>query len=52
MPARYADPPTATVTATEHFTFAKVEEPRGYCNHGRNGMTCPVGVAGTPSAAH
>jgi hypothetical protein len=24
----------------------------GYCNHGLNGLTCPVGVARTPSAAH
>ncbi len=28
------------------------KNPNGYCNHGPNGLTCPVGVARTPSAAH
>jgi len=28
------------------------KNPYGYCNHGPNGLTCPVGVARTPSAAH
>ena len=23
------------------------KNPAGYCNHGPNGMTCPVGVVGT-----
>jgi peptide-methionine (S)-S-oxide reductase len=27
------------------------KNPGGYCNHGPNGMTCPVGVALPPSAA-
>ena len=26
------------------------KNPGGYCNHGPNGMTCPVGVAKTPDA--
>jgi peptide-methionine (S)-S-oxide reductase len=28
------------------------KNPYGYCNHGPNGLTCPVGVARTPEAAH
>jgi peptide-methionine (S)-S-oxide reductase len=28
------------------------KNPNGYCNHGPNGLTCPVGVARTPTAAH
>ena len=28
------------------------KNPNGYCNHGPNGLTCPVGVTRTPSAAH
>jgi peptide-methionine (S)-S-oxide reductase len=28
------------------------KNPYGYCNHGPNGLTCPVGVARTPSTAH
>jgi peptide-methionine (S)-S-oxide reductase len=28
------------------------KNPYGYCNHGPNGLTCPVGVARTPTAAH
>ena len=28
------------------------KNPNGYCNHGPNGLTCPVGVARTPEAAH
>jgi peptide-methionine (S)-S-oxide reductase len=28
------------------------KNPNGYCNHGPNGLTCPVGIARTPSAAH
>jgi peptide-methionine (S)-S-oxide reductase len=28
------------------------KNPYGYCNHGPNGLTCPVGVARTPSSAH
>jgi peptide-methionine (S)-S-oxide reductase len=28
------------------------KNPHGYCNHGPNGLTCPVGVARTPTAAH
>jgi peptide-methionine (S)-S-oxide reductase len=28
------------------------KNPGGYCNHGPNGLTCPVGIARTPSAAH
>ncbi len=27
------------------------KSPNGYCDHGPNGLTCPVGVARTPSAA-
>ena len=25
------------------------KNPNGYCNHGPNGMTCPVGVAKVPT---
>jgi peptide-methionine (S)-S-oxide reductase len=25
------------------------KNPNGYCNHGPNGMTCPVGVARVPA---
>jgi peptide-methionine (S)-S-oxide reductase len=28
------------------------KNPNGYCNHGPNGLTCPVGIARTPEAAH
>ena len=28
------------------------KNPRGYCNHGPNGLTCPVGVARVPSDLH
>ena len=28
------------------------KKPNGYCNHGPNGLTCPVGVARTPEGAH
>jgi peptide-methionine (S)-S-oxide reductase len=28
------------------------KNPYGYCNHGPNGMTCPVGVARVPSDLH
>ena len=28
------------------------KNPYGYCNHGPNGLTCPVGVARTPEGAH
>ena len=28
------------------------KNPNGYCNHGPNGLTCPVGVARTSPAAH
>jgi peptide-methionine (S)-S-oxide reductase len=28
------------------------KNPNGYCNHGPNGMTCPVGVARVPLEAH
>jgi peptide-methionine (S)-S-oxide reductase len=28
------------------------KNPNGYCNHGPNGLTCPVGVARTPADAH
>ncbi|PRX25713.1 hypothetical protein CLV67_101432 [Actinoplanes italicus] len=26
--------------------LSDAKNPRGYCNHGPNGMTCPIGVAG------
>ncbi|GAA0441386.1 hypothetical protein Aca07nite_30080 [Actinoplanes capillaceus] len=26
------------------------KNPGGYCNHGPNGMTCPIGVAQVPDA--
>ena len=34
--------------------LSDAKNPGGYCNHGPNGLTCPVGVAGTPrnTAAH
>ena len=25
------------------------KNPAGYCNHGPNGMTCPVGIANLPA---
>jgi peptide-methionine (S)-S-oxide reductase len=28
------------------------KNPGGYCNHGPNGMTCPVGVARVATAEH
>jgi peptide-methionine (S)-S-oxide reductase len=28
------------------------KNPYGYCNHGPNGLTCPVGVARTPEGTH
>ncbi len=28
------------------------KNPNGYCNHGPNGLTCPVGVARVPSDLH
>ena len=28
------------------------KNPYGYCNHGPNGLSCPVGVARTPEGAH
>jgi peptide-methionine (S)-S-oxide reductase len=31
--------------------LSDAKNPGGYCNHGPNGLTCPVGVARTPSAA-
>ena len=27
--------------------LSDVKNPYGYCNHGPNGMTCPIGVART-----
>ena len=32
--------------------LSDAKNPNGYCNHGPNGLTCPVGVARTPSASH
>ncbi|GIH12061.1 hypothetical protein Raf01_02330 [Rugosimonospora africana] len=32
-----------TTTSQQYLSDAK--NPYGYCNHGPNGMTCPVGVA-------
>ncbi len=32
--------------------LSDAKNPNGYCNHGPNGMTCPVGVARTSSNAH
>ena len=32
--------------------LSESKNPNGYCNHGPNGLTCPVGIARTPSAAH
>jgi peptide-methionine (S)-S-oxide reductase len=32
--------------------LSDAKNPGGYCNHGPNGMTCPVGVARTSSGAH
>ncbi|MEU7798120.1 peptide-methionine (S)-S-oxide reductase MsrA [Micromonospora arborensis] len=32
--------------------LAPTKNPNGYCNHGPNGLSCPVGVARTSSAAH
>ncbi|MGW4461040.1 peptide-methionine (S)-S-oxide reductase MsrA [Micromonospora sp. NPDC004704] len=32
--------------------LAPTKNPNGYCNHGPNGMSCPVGVARVPSDLH
>jgi peptide-methionine (S)-S-oxide reductase len=32
--------------------LSDAKNPYGYCNHGPNGLTCPVGIARTPEAAH
>ena len=32
--------------------LSDVKNPYGYCNHGPNGLTCPVGVARTAADAH
>ncbi|WP_319462116.1 peptide-methionine (S)-S-oxide reductase MsrA [Micromonospora sp. RTP1Z1] len=32
--------------------LAPTKNPNGYCTHGPNGMTCPVGVARVPSDLH
>jgi peptide-methionine (S)-S-oxide reductase len=32
--------------------LSDAKNPNGYCNHGPTGLTCPVGVARTSSAAH
>jgi len=32
--------------------LSEAKNPNGYCTHGPNGLTCPVGVARTPSSAH
>jgi peptide-methionine (S)-S-oxide reductase len=32
--------------------LAPTKNPNGYCNHGPNGLTCPVGVARVPSDLH
>jgi peptide-methionine (S)-S-oxide reductase len=49
---------TTEITRLDHYYFAEdyhqqylssQKNPGGYCNHGPNGMTCPVGVARTAS---
>ena len=32
--------------------LSSAKNPDGYCNHGPNGMTCPVGVARVAAAEH
>jgi len=32
--------------------LSDAKNPRGYCNHGPNGLTCPIGVARVPSDPH
>jgi peptide-methionine (S)-S-oxide reductase len=32
--------------------LSDAKNPHGYCNHGPNGLTCPVGVARTSAGAH
>ena len=32
--------------------LSDAKNPNGYCTHGPTGLTCPVGVARTPSGAH
>jgi len=32
--------------------LSDAKNPNGYCNHGPNGLTCPVGVARVPSDLH
>jgi peptide-methionine (S)-S-oxide reductase len=31
--------------------LSDAKNPGGYCNHGPNGMTCPIGVARVPDAS-
>ncbi|GAB3577718.1 peptide-methionine (S)-S-oxide reductase MsrA [Calidifontibacter terrae] len=54
----YGDPATEIRSADEAGPFYYAEDyhqqylhknPAGYCNHGPNGMTCPVGVANLPA---
>ncbi len=34
-------------TTTSQQYLAPTKNPNGYCNHGPNGLSCPVGVART-----
>jgi peptide-methionine (S)-S-oxide reductase len=43
--------PTATDFDHQQY-LSNAKNPYGYCNHGPNGLTCPVGVARTPGPAH
>ncbi|MCB0913697.1 MAG: peptide-methionine (S)-S-oxide reductase, partial [Propionibacteriaceae bacterium] len=49
-------PITTEIVAAPSFYFAEDyhqqylhKNPNGYCNHGPNGLTCPVGVANLPA---
>jgi peptide-methionine (S)-S-oxide reductase len=52
-------PITTEITRAGEFFYAEDyhqqyldKNPGGYCNHGPNGMSCPVGVARVPTAEH
>ena len=46
-----AEPPTTVAEDYHQQYLSDQKNPNGYCNHGPNGLTCPVGVARTPEGA-
>jgi len=44
----WRQPTAQDVTSHQHQQYLSSDKnPNGYCNHGPNGMTCPIGVATT-----